>query len=191
MMIKPPGWPLLTAFSATALVTCWLASVHYYWYDVQMITLVMFVWIPLVGIWAIRYAMAAGSGWVGADARRWFTPWFIIGGVVLALVVDAPLWFRFTVSAPSMNAFVQTVDTEREEPCQRVGLYYACHSHTYSMLPGVDAPGSVAFGISDGFGAGGKGFLYLPHGVPEETAYDKYKHLIGPWYAAAQGWNHG
>ncbi|GGO79589.1 hypothetical protein [Nonomuraea cavernae] len=115
-------------------------------------------------------------------------PWFVILGVVVALVWDAPFWLRFTISKPSMEAFARTVTAEapRDFSCRWVGLYRICDDFPYSGLRNpAYVPGSVCLIGEEWAIHSNTNFVLLPTGEPEETADDTYRHLTGSWY----GWH--
>ncbi|MEV1243908.1 hypothetical protein ACIBO2_12565 [Nonomuraea sp. NPDC050022] len=186
MISKPPGWLFLTVLSAMACVILYLASVPY-WYIIEMFLLVFFVGLPLLIIWTVRYATAAGNGTAYGRLGRWMTPWFIVAGVTVALVADAPFWLRFTISKPSMEAYARTVTAETQQniSCRWLGLYRICDAFPYPRSEdGEYVPGSVCLiGEEWAFGSN-TNFVLLPIGEPEETADDTYRHLTGHWY----GW---
>ena len=192
MINKPPGLPFLAVFSAAAGVILIWAS-YPYWYGPEMFLFAVPVGWLLLAYWAIRMVWADRKGTLtGGLGSRWFWPWFVVGGVVFALITDAPFWIRFTISEPSMNAYAKAVveNPDHEEPCQWVGLYYVCDGWDYLDLDtGERVPGSAEFAVQDWFLYDNKGFLWLPSGEPDETADDSYRHLKDHWYGA-EGWDH-
>lgn len=191
MFNKPPGLPHLVVLSATAAVILMWAS-YPYWYGIEM----FFYAVPFGGLllayWAIRVVLARRAGTLTGSRLRWILPPFIAGGVVLALMTDAPFWIRFTISAPSMQAYAKAVAESpgHREPCQWVGLYYVCDGWRYLDLDtGEEVTGSAEFGVEDWFLHGGKGFVWLPSGKPYETVDDRYRYLKDHWYGS-DGWGH-
>jgi hypothetical protein len=57
--------------------------------------------------------------------KRRLAPWFIVAGLVIALVAYAPFRLRFMISKPSMDAYARTVRVEstRDFSCRWVGPY--------------------------------------------------------------------
>ncbi|GAA3245720.1 hypothetical protein [Nonomuraea helvata] len=192
MINKPPGLPFLAVFSAAAAVILIWAS-YPYWYGPEMFLFTIPVGLLLLAYWGIRMVWADRKGTLtGGLGSRWFWPWFVAAGVLLALITDAPFWIRFTLSEPSMKAYVQAVvdNPDRKEPCQWVGLYYVCGGWPYSDLQsGEEIPGSAQFGVQDWFLHDNKGFLWLPSGEPDETSDDSYRYLKDHWYGS-EGWDH-
>ncbi|MGW0589871.1 hypothetical protein [Streptosporangium sp. NPDC002607] len=192
MISKPPGLPFVAVFSAAAAVILIWAS-YPYWYGIEMFLFTIPVGGLLLAYWAIRMVWAERKGTLeGSRSRRWIIPWFITGGVMLALITDAPFWIRFTISAPSMEAYAKAVaeSPDRKEPCQWVGLYYVCDGWRYLDLDtGERVPGSAEFGVQDWFLHDNKGFLWLPSGEPDETMDDSYRYLKDHWYGS-EGWDH-
>jgi hypothetical protein len=191
MITKPPGVPYLTVVAAAVAVIFLWASYPFWYFEVVLFSIAAGG--PLAAYWAIRIALAAPKVDLHARLGRWLLPGFIAGGVVLALIADAPFWIRFTISAPSLEAYAKAVaeDPERGRPCRWVGLYYVCSSgwQYMDLDTGERIPGSAEFGVQDPFLYDDKGFLWLPSGEPDETADDKYRHLTGHLYGS-DGWDH-
>ncbi|MEV5895522.1 hypothetical protein [Nonomuraea fuscirosea] len=191
MISKPPGLPFLAAFSVAASVILMWAS-YPYWYGIEMFLFAIPVGSLLLAYWAIRMVWANHKGTLtGGLGSRWFMPWFVAVGVVLALIIDAPFWLRFTISEPSIKAYAEAVvkNPDREEPCQWAGLYYVCDGWQYSDLDtGEEVPGSATFGVQEWFLDDNRGFLWLPSGEPDETADDSYRYLKDHWYGY-KGWD--
>ncbi|MEV0314829.1 hypothetical protein [Nonomuraea fuscirosea] len=189
MITRPPGLPYLTVVAAAVAVILLWAS-YPFWYF-EMILFAIPVGGLLAAYWAIRMALAARKVDLTENLGRWLLPAFIAGGVLLALITDAPFWIRFTISQPSMEAYAKTVieDPKRKRPCQWIGLYHVCGGWQYMDLDtGERIPGSAEFGVQDPFLYDNKGFVWLPSGQPDETADDRYRHLIGHWYGS-DGWD--
>ncbi|WP_440069769.1 hypothetical protein [Streptosporangium sp. OZ121] len=191
MISKPPGLPFVVVFSAAAAVVLTWAS-YPYWYGIEMFLFTIPVGALLLAYWAIRMVWAERKGTLeSSSSGRWIIPWFIAGGVMLALMTDAPFWIRFTLSAPSMEAYAKSVaeNPDRKEPCQWVGLYYVCGGQQHlNSDTGEKVPGSAEFSAQDWFLDGNKGFLWLPFGEPVETADASYRYLKDRWYGY-QGWD--
>ena len=179
----------MTVASAVAFPIFWWAS-YPYWYIIEMFFFTFFIGGALLLFWGVRLAIAAGQGVVSGRLRRWLLPWLIPVVVVVALVADAPFWVRFTISAPSMEAYAKTVTDQSlsYDPCRWLGLYYVCGAFPYTDLEGKHPLGSSTLGVESWFGEGTRGFVWLPEGQPEETADDRYRHLKGHWYGW-QGWD--
>ncbi|MER7504610.1 hypothetical protein AB0L05_03340 [Nonomuraea pusilla] len=188
MIDKPPGWPYLTALSAVVGVVLYWASVPH-WYVIEMFLVGLFFGIPLWLIWAARFTLAMSRGTAQARLRRWLAPWFVVAGLVVALVTDAPFWLRFTISKPSMEAYARTVtaETSQDTSCRWLGLYRICGAFPYSGWgqDDQDVPGSACLIGEEWALESNTNFVLLPVGEPEETADDTYRRLTGHWY----GWH--
>ncbi|GGQ23776.1 hypothetical protein [Streptosporangium pseudovulgare] len=192
MITKPPGWPFLTAISAVGIMLLYWASVPH-WYTIEMFLTAVFAGGPLVLIWGVRIGTAALKDESAVSGRlwRWFLPWLIAAGVVVALVADLPFRMRFAVSEPSMEAFSRTVaaGTSPDDSCRWLGLYRVCWADRYfSYEKDGEVPGSAAFSSEEWAIYSNTGFVWLPEGRPEETSDDSYRHLGGSWYGW-QGWD--
>ncbi|MEV4286213.1 hypothetical protein AB0K40_11985 [Nonomuraea bangladeshensis] len=187
MITKPPGWLYLTVLSASACVILYWAGVPH-WYVIEMMLVAFFFGVPLCVIWLFRFGLTVSRGAIDGRIGRWVLPWVIAGGVVGALVVDAPFWLRFTISKPNMEAYAQTVtrQTDRDFPCQWVGLYRICDAFPCLELEknAEDVPGSACLIAEEWAVYSNTNFVLLSKGEPEETANDTYRHLTGRWY----GW---
>jgi hypothetical protein len=187
VITKPPGWLYLTVLSASACVILYWASVPH-WYVIEMMLVAFFFGVPLYVIWLFRFGLAVSRGAIDGRIVRWVLPWIIAGGVVGALVVDAPFWLRFTISKPSMEAYAQTVtrQADRDFPCQWVGLYRICDAFPCLGLEknAEDVPGSACLIAEEWAVYSNTNFVLLSKGEPEETANDTYRPLTGRWY----GW---
>ncbi|MFB4288759.1 hypothetical protein ACBI99_14025 [Nonomuraea sp. ATR24] len=191
MFNKPPGWLYLTAFSAVAGVILYWASVPH-WYVLEMFLVGLFFGLPLWVIWMIRFSMAMSNGTAQPRLMRWLVPVFIVAGVAVALVTDASLWLRFTISKPSLEAYARTVtaETSRDSTCQWVGLYQICDAFPYLRLEDSEYVLGSACLIGEEWAIDSNtSFVLLPVGEPEETADDSYRHLMGNWYGW-HGWDH-
>ncbi|MEU0566184.1 hypothetical protein ABZ297_12410 [Nonomuraea sp. NPDC005983] len=186
MITKPPGWPFLTVLSAVACVILYWASVPH-WYGIEMVLVAFFFGIPLWIIWLVRFGLAAYKGAVFDRLARWLAPWFIVAGVVVALILDASFWVRFTISKPSMEAYARTVtaETARDFSCQWLGLYRICDAFPYTSEDVGHVPGSACLIGEEWAIHSNTNFVLLPTGEPEETMDDTYRHLTGHWY----GWH--
>lgn len=154
MIAKPPGWPFLIVCSAAAAVTLLWAS-YPYWYGIEMVLLGFPVGFLLLAYWAIRVVIADSRGAAMNRLGVWIAPWFVAGGVMLALITDASFWIRFTLSEPSMAAYAKVVAVSEwlpDESYQWVGLYYVCGGWQHLDLDtGLDVPGSAHFYVEDPF----------------------------------------
>jgi hypothetical protein len=187
MISKPPGWLYLTALSAMAGVILYWASVPH-WYIIEMFLVALFVGLPLLAIWAIRFATVTSKGTPPGGLGPWLVPWFIMAGVAAALVTDAPFWLRFTISKPSLEAYARTVtaETKPDPSCRWLGLYRTCGSFPCSGWEENtrDVPGSACLSGQEWAIHSYTNFVLLPVGEPEQTMEDNYRHLTGHWY----GW---
>lgn len=189
MIAKPPGWPfLIVCLAAAAVILEWASYPFWYWFE--MFLFAVPVGLLLTVYWAVRVVLSARRGAEMNRLGRWFAPWFVLGGMVLALVTDAPFWIRFTISAPSMEAFAKQVtplDRFHEQPCQWVGLYQVCGAGWLYTDPDTDlrVPGSAEFQVKDPFVTyGSKGFAWIPFGELDVTSDGRYRHLKDRWYGA-------
>ncbi|TYB64821.1 hypothetical protein FXF51_20430 [Nonomuraea sp. PA05] len=190
MITEPPGLPFLTAVAATVSVILLWASYPIWYFELILLAFVVGGLLALY--WVIRIALASRKVDVHERSGRWLSPVFIAGGVLLALITDAPFHIRFTLSQPSLDLYAAALiaDPERERPCQWVGLYFTCGGGPYMDLDtGELIPGSAQFSVHDPFLHDNKGFLWLPSAEPDETADDRYRHLTRDWYGHS-GWDH-
>ncbi|MEV4377543.1 hypothetical protein [Streptosporangium sp. NPDC049644] len=183
MIAKPPGWPLLTAFSLTALVCLWWASAPYLY--VELLLFAFFAGGVLFLVWITRIIVAAitDSNAVSAHIRQWFVPWMILGGVVLSIIVDAPFYARFALSQPALTAFAETVAKSGQvsHECRYVGLYRVCWSES---TPG----GGARFSVDDWLIRTSAGFVWSPAGQMPGDDVENLDPLVGPWYRWS-GWD--
>ncbi|MFI6604455.1 hypothetical protein ACIBHX_50210 [Nonomuraea sp. NPDC050536] len=124
MISKPAGLPFLIIFSGVAAVLLIRAS-YPYWDKFEMFLITILVGLLLLTYWAIRMVWADHKGTATDTLKyRWVMPFFIAGGVMLALVTDAPFWIRFTISESSMEAYAKAVavNPSSKKPCQWAGL---------------------------------------------------------------------
>ncbi|MGW0193510.1 hypothetical protein [Nonomuraea sp. NPDC003201] len=188
MINKPPGLPFVVVFSAAAAVLLIWAS-HPSWLGLETFIYGIPVGFLLFVYWAIRTTWADYKGTApDGTLNRSLMPWYIAGVVLLALITEAPSWVRFTISEPSIEAFVKAVNENpsHKEPCQWVGLYYVCDGTRHQDADtGEEIPGSVEFAVRDLFLHDDKGFLWLTSGEPSEgvDGGNRYSYLKGHWYS--------
>ncbi|MEV7013664.1 hypothetical protein [Streptosporangium sp. NPDC051022] len=175
---------MLTMLSALACVILYWASVPH-WYGIEMCLAAFFIGVPLMMTYVIRFGLASHRGAVSGRLGRWLVPGFIVAGVVMALVADAPFWLRFTISKPSMEAYARTVtaETAGDFSCRWLGLYRICGAAPYNRWDNSqDVPGSAVLNGEEWAIYSNTHFVMLPQGRPEEVGDDTYRHLTGPWY---------
>ncbi|AWS44090.1 hypothetical protein [Streptosporangium sp. 'caverna'] len=152
------------------------------------IVLLMFpAWVALGVYWLVRAVRAVRAmGWA-AMRRHWFR-WvlapLVFLGMVVALSVDGPLWVRFTLSEPSMQAYAKTIAAgdETDEGCRWLGLYHVCWSEPIE--------GGALLVVEDYGMMGTEGFAWLPGGQePSDAGYENhYTPFAGPWWDW-RGWS--
>ncbi|MET9247535.1 hypothetical protein [Nonomuraea sp. NPDC003709] len=183
MLAKPPGWPLLTAFSLAALVALWWASAPYVYVEFRL--WVFFVGGALALVWTVRAVVALiGDADAIRDRKlRWFMPWLIVCGVVVAVALDAPFRVRFALSEPALIAHAQAVARSGTVSweCHRVGLYPTCWSEA---TPG----GGARFTVDDPGVRTSAGFIWSPAGQMPDGDVEQFDPISGPWYAYS-GWD--
>ncbi|MFC4119387.1 hypothetical protein [Nonomuraea zeae] len=187
MIIKPPGWPFMSAVSAVGCLVLYWAGVPH-WYTIEIIFVLFFLGGPLLAIWVIRCGLASRQGPITGRLDRWLPPWYLVAGIAVALITDAPFQARFAISKPSLDAYAKTVTAEgpQDSPCRWVGLYRVCYAFTYTSADSDEhVPGSAALIAEEWAIHSNTRFLLLPVGVPEETYDDTFRHLTGHWY----GWH--
>ncbi|MFG1944227.1 hypothetical protein [Nonomuraea sp. NPDC048826] len=191
MIAKPPGWPFVIVWSAIALVIMYWASVPH-WYGAEMFLTVVLVGFPLMGYWALRYALAADRGGVAGRVGRCLAPWFITATTVVALVNDVPFTLRFAVSAQALGAYAGKI-VERGQidysSCEWAGLYRVCGGDVErGNLDGVLIPGSAGFSTTEWAVYSNTGFTWHPGAVPQDFGDDVYRHVVSHWYGH-RGWD--
>lgn len=195
MISKPPGLPFLIVFSAVAAFIV-IRAAYPSWDKIEMFLLGIPVGLVLLTYWASRMVWADHKGTVPDGLKyRWILPFFIAGGVMLALFTDAPFWIRFTISESSLETYAKTVTSSGKEPCRWAGLYRVCGGSRYrDGVTDEVLPGSARFEVRDWFLDGGRGFIWLPTGEPNDIAGEygeSYSHLKDRWYSYADGWDGG
>ncbi|GAA2210311.1 hypothetical protein GCM10009850_057700 [Nonomuraea monospora] len=183
MLDKPPGWPLLTVFSLASLVALWWASAPYVYVE-------FFLWAYLVGgilalVWTVRAAVALirDADAVRDRKVRWFMPWVIVCGVVVAVSLDAPFRVRFALSESALISHAETVarNGAYSRECHQVGLYPTCWSEA---TPG----GGARFTVDDPGVRTSAGFIWSPAGQMPEGDLERFDPIAGPWWAYS-GWD--
>ncbi|MER6824433.1 hypothetical protein ABT352_00355 [Streptosporangium sp. NPDC000563] len=178
MIAKPPGWPLLTAFSFAAFVCLWWSSAPYPYVE-------LFIWVIFAGgalflLWIIRAvpALLTDIGAMEANMLRWLMPWIIAGCTALAISADIPFQVRFTLSKSALTDHAQAVarsGTSSHE-CRLVGLYPVCWS-------AATPDGGAQFSIDDWRIRTSAGFVWSPTGQVSEEGPGRLDPISGPWYA--------
>jgi hypothetical protein len=111
---------------------------------------------------------------------------------LVALATDAPFMPRFSLSAPSLGAYAEKIMEQSPIPyesCEWAGLYRVCGGRVdHSASDDVLVPGSAGFMTTEWAIYGNTGFSWHPGVVPQETADDTYRHLVGNWYGY-HGWD--
>jgi hypothetical protein len=191
MIAKPPGWPFLVVWSAFAMVIMYWASVPFR-YAIEMVLVAFVVGFPLMGYWSLRFALAADRGGVSGRLGRCLAPWLIAAVTLIALAADVPFTLRFSLSAPSLGAYAEKIMEQSSIPyesCEWAGLYRVCGGGAEHLaLDGVLVPGSAGFMTTEWAIYSNTGFSWHPGAVPQETADDTYRHLVGNWYGY-HGWD--
>lgn len=183
MITKPPGWPLLTAFSLAALVCLWWASAPYLYVELFLWAFFVGGSLCLLGIMRGIAALVADVDAVSAHLFRWLVPWIIVGCTFLAITADVPFRVRFALSQSALAEHAQAVarsGTSSHE-CRQVGLYPVCWSEA---TPG----GGARFSIDDWLVRTSAGFVWSPAGQMPEDDVDRLDPISGPWYAWS-GWD--
>jgi hypothetical protein len=183
VITKPPGWPLITAFSLAALVCLWWASGPYLYVE-------LFLWAFIAGgllylLWITRAipALIADVNAVSAHLLRWLMPWIIAGSTVAAITADVPFLVRFTLSHSALTDYAQTVARSgtHSHECRQVGLYPVCWSEA---TPG----GGARFSVDDWLVRTSAGFVWSPAGQMPEDDVERLDPIFGPWHAWS-GWD--
>ncbi|MEV0827907.1 hypothetical protein [Nonomuraea rubra] len=183
MLDKPPGWPLLTAFTLAGLVALWWASAPYMYVEFALWAYCSGVILGL--IWTVRAvaALIRDADAIRDRKLRWFMPWIIVCGVVVAVSIDAPFRVRFALSESALIAHAQTVaqSGDASGECRKVGLYPTCWSEA---IPG----GGAWFTVDDPGIRTSAGFIWSPAGQMPEGVVERFYPITGPWYAYS-GWD--
>ncbi|MFG1946138.1 hypothetical protein [Nonomuraea sp. NPDC048826] len=183
MLDKPPGWPLLTAFSLAVLVALWWASGPYVY--AEFVLWVLFIGGFLTFVWTVRavVALIRDADAIRHRKLRWFMPWIIVCGMVVAVSLDWPFRVRFALSESALIAHAQAVARSGDVwmECHQVGLYPTCWSEA---TPG----GGARFRVSDPGIRTSAGFVWSPAGQMPEDDVESLDPLTGPWYAYS-GWD--
>ncbi|WP_155126300.1 hypothetical protein [[Actinomadura] parvosata] len=188
MIDKPPGWCYHAAVVLTTLVLFWWVSIPVSYSESGV--LVIFVLVPLVLYWVVRFLVA-----LIRDARAvwrrlpgWILLPLIVAGLWAAVDADLPFKARFALSRSSMEDFARSILTSgaREDSvCAWTGLYPVC-GH---LSAETESSTVVRLHISDWPITGSRGFIWAPYGPPPLDDYDyDLRHVTGPWWGC-RGWD--
>ncbi|MEU8380812.1 hypothetical protein [Streptosporangium sp. NPDC048865] len=190
---QPARW-YFVVLTVVTLLSCYWASGPVWSYD--LVFLMFPAWLWLVLYWFFRgLGEIRTTGWVTVR-RQWFrwalTP-LVFLGMVVALAVDGPLWVRFTLSEPIMQAYAKTIASgeEVDESCRWRGLYHVCWSSPIDGGAKLDVNDLGILENSATIQTTGAGFVWFPGGGdPTRAAGDQTSDLpfAEPWLIW-KGWD--
>ncbi|TQS08393.1 hypothetical protein [Microbispora hainanensis] len=181
---RPPSGLYFVVLAVAMLISFYGASTTTWYYEI--VFLMFPTWVVLGLYWLIRLSLAARSEWaaVRRHSLRWALAPLLFVSMVGALAVDGPLWVRFTLSEPSMQAYAKAIaaGVPPGPGCRMLGLYYVCHSERVE--------GGALLVVKDIGMMDRMGFAWLPGGrAPSDDGYDNdYTQFTGPWWGW-EGWD--
>ncbi|AWS40095.1 hypothetical protein [Streptosporangium sp. 'caverna'] len=182
---RPPRRWYFAALAVVTLISLYGASGPVW--NFQLVLLMLPAWMVLGLHWLVRTAVAVGSMGRAAARRqwlRWMSAPLVVLGLVVVLAVDGPMWVRFTLSEPSMQAYAKTIaaGNEIDRSCRWLGLYHVCW--------GEPVEGGALLVVGDIPSIQTMGFAWLPGGQePSDAGYENYyTPFTGTWWDW-QGWD--
>lgn len=185
--LRPPSWILVGLYVLGGTLGLVAGSVP----GGNFPAIILFAYFVLGGggVWLLHLIIAEGFRLAYKVKRRWrrkaIIGWLAyplaVGIGMLALATEFPLYVRFALSFPSMNALLDQASKNPEALSSErwVGLFYVDDIQPMNGGVRMHLPGAGFLDIV--------GFEYSPSGPPD-VSHSTYTRLLGGWYYWEQGW---